>query len=110
MIRRPPRSTLFPYTTLFRSFLGVAAGSEQPPKFIHLTYSPAGRPPAGRKRKRIALIGKGITFDSGGLDLKPAEGMLRMKYDMAGGAAGLGGTRGLSTLQPTAGLHRQHIA
>src|SRR2546426_11807612 len=97
MIRRPPRSTLFPYTTLFRSFLGVAAGSEQPPKFIHLTYSPAGRPPAGRKRKRIALIGKGITFDSGGLDLKPAEGMLRMKYDIAGRRPGAGGHARFST-------------
>ena len=60
-------------------FLGVAAGSEQPPKFIHLTYTPAGR-----SRKRVAVIGKGITFDSGGLDLKSAEGMLRMKDDMSG--------------------------
>ncbi|MBI2159285.1 MAG: leucyl aminopeptidase [Candidatus Rokubacteria bacterium] len=75
------------------AFLGVAAGSAEPPKFIHLTYSPTGRPggaPAGRRRKRVALIGKGITFDSGGLDLKTAEGMLHMKYDMAGAAAVLG--------------------
>ena len=61
------------------AFLGVAAGSEQPPKFIHLTYNPSARPAAGRKRKKIVLIGKGITFDSGGLDLKPPDGMLRMK-------------------------------
>ncbi|MCI0545798.1 MAG: leucyl aminopeptidase [Candidatus Rokubacteria bacterium] len=67
------------------AYLGVAQGSEQPPKFIHLTYAPRGR-----ARKRLALIGKGITFDSGGLDLKSAEGMLRMKYDMAGSAAVLG--------------------
>ncbi len=75
------------------AFLGVAAGSAEPPKFIHLTYSPAGKSggsPAGRRRKRVALIGKGITFDSGGLDLKTSEGMLRMKYDMAGAAAVLG--------------------
>jgi len=69
------------------AFLGVAAGSEQPPKFIHVTYNPSGRPAAGRRRKKIVLIGKGITFDSGGLDLKPPDGMLRMKYDMAGAAA-----------------------
>src|SRR2546426_12590066 len=52
------------------AFLGVAAGGAQPPEFIHLTHSPAGRAPAGRKRKKIALIGKGITFDSGGVGLK----------------------------------------
>src|SRR5207247_1882674 len=61
------------------AFLGVAAGSAEPPKFIHLTYAPPGR-----RQKRVALVGKGITFDSGGLDLKTSEGMLRMKYDMAG--------------------------
>src|SRR5439155_536046 len=87
------------------AFLGVAAGSEQPPKFIHLIYSPAGRPPAGRKRKKVALIGKGITFDSGGLDLKPPEGMLRMKYDMAGAAAVLGIMRALPTLKPAIEVH-----
>src|SRR5206468_3265509 len=64
------------------AFLGVAAGSAEPPKFIHLTYAPPGR-----RTRRVALIGKGITFDSGGLDLKTSEGMLRMKYDMAGAAA-----------------------
>src|SRR5258705_8754637 len=80
------------------AFLGVAAGSEQPPKFIHLTYQPSGRPPAGRKRKKVVLIGKGITFDSGGLDLKPPDGMLRMKYDMAGAPPGLGLQRALPGL------------
>jgi leucyl aminopeptidase len=67
------------------AYLGVAQGSEEPPKFIHLTYSPRGR-----ARRRVVVIGKGITFDSGGLDLKTADGMLRMKDDMSGAAAVLG--------------------
>jgi leucyl aminopeptidase len=67
------------------AYVGVAQGSLEPPKFIHLTYSPKGRP-----RKRVVVIGKGITFDSGGLDLKPADGMYRMKDDMSGAAAVLG--------------------
>src|SRR2546427_3503629 len=82
------------------AFLGVAAGSKQPPKFIHVTYSPSGRPAAGRKRKKAVLIGKGITLDSGGLDLKPPDGMLRMTYDMAGAAAVLGIMHALPTLKP----------
>jgi leucyl aminopeptidase len=67
------------------AYLGVARGSQEPPKFIHLQYAP-GR----RARKRVVVIGKGITFDSGGLDLKSADGMLRMKDDMSGAAAVLG--------------------
>jgi leucyl aminopeptidase len=82
------------------AFLGVAAGSEQPPKFIHLAYTPAGR-----RRRKIAVIGKGITFDSGGLDLKSAEGMLRMKDDMSGGAAVLGIMRALPALKPAVEVH-----
>jgi leucyl aminopeptidase len=82
------------------AFLGVAAGSEQPPKFIHLTYAPAGK-----RRKKIAVIGKGITFDSGGLDLKSPEGMLRMKDDMSGGAAVLGIMRALPALKPAVEVH-----
>jgi leucyl aminopeptidase len=81
-------------------FLGVAAGSEQPPKFIHLAYVPSGR-----RRKRVAIIGKGITFDSGGLDLKSAEGMLRMKDDMSGAAAVLGLMRALPALKPAVEVH-----
>ena len=81
-------------------FLGVAAGSEQPPKFIHLSYTPSGR-----KRRRVAVIGKGITFDSGGLDLKPAEGMLRMKDDMSGAAAVLAIMRALPELAPGVEVH-----
>jgi leucyl aminopeptidase len=67
------------------AYVGVAQGSHEPPKFIHLTYKPKGR-----ARRRVAVIGKGITFDSGGLDLKPADGMYRMKDDMSGAAAVLG--------------------
>jgi len=67
------------------AYLGVAQGSHEPPKFIHLTYKPKGR-----ARRRVVVIGKGITFDSGGLDLKPADGMYRMKDDMSGAAAVLG--------------------
>jgi leucyl aminopeptidase len=81
-------------------FLGVAAGSEQPPKFIHLSYTPSGR-----KRRRVAVIGKGITFDSGGLDLKSAEGMLRMKDDMSGAAAVLAIMRALPRLSPPVEVH-----
>ncbi len=67
------------------AYVGVAQGSHEPPKFIHLTYKPKGR-----ARKRVVVIGKGITFDSGGLDLKTADGMYRMKDDMSGAAAVLG--------------------
>ena len=62
--------------------LGVAQGSEQSPRFIELVY----RPRAIRNPPKIALAGKGITFDSGGLSLKSAEGMASMKRDMAGAA------------------------
>jgi len=81
------------------AFLGVAAGSEQPPKFIHLAWTPS------RARKKVAVIGKGITFDSGGLDLKSAEGMLRMKDDMSGAAAVLGIMRALPALKPQVEVH-----
>jgi leucyl aminopeptidase len=64
------------------AFLGVAQGSEEPPRFIELTYEPAGR-----ARGHVALVGKGITFDSGGLSIKSADGMTTMKTDMGGGAA-----------------------
>jgi leucyl aminopeptidase len=62
---------------------GVARGSEQPPRLIRLTYEP----PGGRPRGSVALVGKGVTFDSGGLSLKPAEAMETMKTDMSGAAA-----------------------
>lgn len=76
------------------SFLSVSAGSSEPPKFIVITYK------GGLKSERpIALIGKSVTFDSGGLSLKPSESMEHMKYDMAGGAAVLGAIRAASALK-----------
>lgn len=62
------------------AFLAVGRGSVQEPKFIHMKYSCAN------PKKRIAIVGKGITFDSGGLDIKPASSMLTMKDDMSGAA------------------------
>jgi leucyl aminopeptidase len=62
--------------------LAVNRGSHEEPRFIKIHYKPAGRP-----KKKVALIGKGITFDSGGLSLKPSKSMETMKLDMAGGAA-----------------------
>ncbi|MDP2626455.1 MAG: leucyl aminopeptidase [Candidatus Rokubacteria bacterium] len=82
------------------AFVGVAQGSQEPPKFIHLTYAPRGR-----ARKRVVLIGKGITFDSGGLDLKTADGMLRMKDDMSGAAAVLAVFQALPRLRLPLEVH-----
>ncbi len=65
------------------AYLSVAQGASNPPKFIVITYKNKNVPP-------LALIGKSVTFDSGGISLKPSEGMEKMKYDMAGGAAVLG--------------------
>ncbi len=61
--------------------MAVNQGSHNPPVFVHLHYKPKGK-----ARKRVALVGKGVTFDSGGLSLKPAGSMLDMKCDMAGSA------------------------
>ncbi len=68
--------------------LQVAKGSRQPPRFIILDY-----PGKGRRLKTVVLVGKGITFDSGGISIKPSARMEEMKYDMAGGAAVLGAVR-----------------
>jgi leucyl aminopeptidase len=68
-------------------YLAVAQGSVEEPRFIHLAWKPSG--PA---RRRVVLVGKGVTFDSGGLSLKTNEGMLDMKTDMAGAAAALAAT------------------
>lgn len=62
------------------AYLGVSKGSDEPPKFIILSYKPE------RAKKRIVLVGKGITFDTGGLSLKPSEHMETMKMDMSGAA------------------------
>jgi leucyl aminopeptidase len=75
------------------AFLAVSAGSEQPPKLIILEYSPP------KRKNTLALVGKGITFDAGGLSLKPTENMLEMKGDMMGGAVVLATIAGCAKLQ-----------
>ena len=77
------------------AFLGVAKGSDEPPKFIHLSYK------QGRPKKKIVLIGKGITFDTGGLSIKGAEHMESMKMDMSGAATVLAVFEALPKLNPT---------
>ena len=74
------------------ALLGVAQGSEQPPKFIILEHN------AGRGLDTVVLVGKGITFDSGGISIKPGEHMEEMKSDMAGAAAVMGALRAASAL------------
>ena len=76
------------------ALLAVAKGSRQPPKFIVLEYLAAGE-----KTKPTVLVGKGITFDSGGISLKPREGMEKMKTDMAGGAAVMGALMAAAALK-----------
>ncbi len=75
--------------------LGVGQGSRNPPRLIQLNYAPDEG-----ARKKVAFLGKGLTFDSGGLSLKSAEGMETMKCDMAGSAAVLGAMRALPELNP----------
>jgi len=82
------------------AFLGVAQGSAEPPALIVLRYTPQGQP-ASPNGPVLGLVGKGITFDSGGISLKPGENMEKMKYDMAGGAAMLGAMRAIALLKPT---------
>jgi len=82
------------------AFLGVGQGSDQPPKFIHMTYKPTKK-----ATKKIAIIGKGITFDSGGYDIKPPSSMLNMKDDMAGSAAVLAIMTALPKLAPNIEVH-----
>ncbi|HEU5451365.1 MAG TPA: leucyl aminopeptidase, partial [Terriglobales bacterium] len=78
------------------SFWGVAQGSDEPPALIVIKYEPKGAP----EKPVLGLVGKGITFDTGGISIKPADGMEKMKYDMAGGAAMLGAVRALALLKP----------
>jgi len=82
------------------ALLGVARGSDEPARLIVLRYLPEGDEALLSRTPTIALIGKGITFDSGGISLKPADGMEQMKYDMAGGAAVLGALRAIAQLRP----------
>ena len=86
------------------AYLGVARGSSQPPKFIHIKYSGKIQNQKTTQRK-IALIGKGICFDSGGLDIKPPSSMLNMKDDMSGAAAILGVMSVLKDLKPNCEVH-----
>ena len=81
------------------AFLAVARGSAREPKFIHIKYQ------ADNPKKRIAIIGKGITFDSGGLDIKPASSMLTMKDDMSGAACVLGVMSVMRELHPQVEVH-----
>ena len=78
------------------SFLSVSLGSEEPPALIVMKYEPEG----AASDVTVGLVGKGITFDTGGISIKPAEGMEKMKYDMAGGAAMIGAMRAIALLKP----------
>jgi leucyl aminopeptidase len=79
------------------ALLSVAQGSVEPPRMIVITYTP---PQARPGAPVIGLVGKAVTFDTGGISIKPAEGMEKMKYDMAGGATMLGVMRALAQLKP----------
>ena len=79
------------------ALLSVAQGSVEPPRMIVITYNPANPKPGAPV---IGLIGKAVTFDTGGISIKPSEGMEKMKYDMAGGATMIGVMRALASLKP----------
>lgn len=81
------------------AFLAVAKGSAEFPRFIHMKYTPFN------PKKKIAIIGKGITFDSGGLDLKPPASMLTMKDDMSGAACVLAVMNSLKAFSPQVEVH-----
>src|SRR5262249_30684670 len=76
------------------ALLGVARGAREPAKFIAIKYEPSGA------RRTVALVGKGITFDSGGLSLKTAQSMEHMKYDMSGAAAVIATMQVVGLLKP----------
>ena len=78
------------------AFWSVAQGSDEPPALIVMKYEPAGAP----EKPVLGLVGKGITFDTGGISIKPADGMEKMKYDMAGGATMIGAMRAIALLKP----------
>jgi leucyl aminopeptidase len=77
------------------AFLGVAQGSSEPSKLITLTYTPKTE-----SNETVAIVGKGVTFDTGGISIKPSDGMEKMKYDMAGGATTIGAMRAIAQLKP----------
>ncbi len=76
----------------YGGILGVGQGSDRPPRLVRLDYAPEGA------TRHVALVGKGITFDTGGLSLKPPSGMVGMKYDMCGAATALSVLRAVATL------------
>jgi leucyl aminopeptidase len=78
------------------AFWSVAQGSDEPPALIVMKYEPPGAP----EKPVLGLVGKGITFDTGGISIKPADGMEKMKYDMAGGATMIGAMRAIALLKP----------
>ena len=78
------------------AFWGVAQGSDEPPALIVLRYEPEG----AAKDVHLGLVGKGVTFDTGGISIKPAAGMEKMKYDMAGAATMIGAMRAIALLKP----------
>jgi len=80
------------------AFAAVAQGSAEPPALIVMTYTPEGGIPEGSPL--MGLVGKGITFDTGGISIKPAENMEKMKYDMAGSAAMIGSMQAIAALKP----------
>ena len=86
-----------------RAMLAVGRGSSAAPRLVHLTYRPAKSSRA--KRPKLVLVGKGVTFDSGGLNLKPSASMLDMKCDMAGAAAVAGAMSALGDLGCEAEVH-----
>lgn len=83
-------------------FLAVARGSCRPPKLIHLAWLPEGE---AARAPALAFVGKAITFDAGGLSLKPSEGMVWMKTDMAGSAAVLGAMKAIAQIRPPFPVH-----
>ncbi len=84
--------------------LAVARGASHPPVGVHLSYRPIGA------KKTVAIVGKAVTFDSGGLSLKPAKAMESMKIDMAGAASVLGLFRAIAELRPSVAVHGIFLA
>lgn len=103
--REMVRDTVLSINVLYRgqmeelgmgALLGVAQGSDEAPFFLHVSYEPVDAP----ADIHLGLVGKAVTFDTGGISIKPADGMEKMKYDMSGGAAVLGAMRAIAQLKP----------
>jgi leucyl aminopeptidase len=83
-----------------RLLAAVGQGSSNEPRFVHLTYTPKQRP-----KKKVVFVGKGLTFDSGGLCIKPTAGMGEMKSDMAGAASVIGLMSAVASIRPSVEVH-----